>query len=230
MGTPVPGILGPRPGIVVGMPAEARALAGLGRTVCADGRPDRAEALARDLVREGCTPLVSAGVCGGLDPALAPGDLIAGTGVVSENGAAFPAATDLHTACVAAAQAAGLAVRCGPLIGVDKPAVTAAGKAALRAHADGVDMESLGVARAATALAVPLVILRVVADPAGRSLPWPARADLAEDGSPRVLTILARLAVTPWSLPGLVALGRDMARATRTLRRLPDILVRPDHR
>ena len=212
------------------MPAEARALTELGRTVCAGGRPDRAEALARDLVREGCTPLVSAGVCGGLDPALAPGDLIAGTCVVSEDGAAFPAAPDLRKACATAAEAAGLTVRCSPLAGVDRPAVTAADKAALRARADGVDMESLGVARAATALAVPLVVLRVVADPAGRTLPWPARADLAEDGSPRVMTVLARLAVTPWSLPGLIALGRDMATATRTLRQLPDVLVSSDRR
>ena len=212
------------------MPAEARALAGLGRAVCAGGRPDRAEALARYLVREGCTPLISAGVCGGLDPTLAPGDLIVGTGVVSGDGAVFPAAPDLQQACAAAAQAAGLAVRSGPVVGIDRPAATADDKAALRALADGVDMESLGVARAAAALAVPLVVLRVVADPAGRTLPWPARADLAADGSPRLLTVLARLAVTPWSLPGLVALGRDMASATRTLRQLPGTLVRSDLR
>ena len=227
MAVPAPAVLGTRAGIVVGMRAEARALAGLGRTVCAGGRQDRAEALARALVRDGCTPLVSAGVCGGLDPGLPAGTLIVGTRVVSRDGTAYPASPVLQESCATTADAAGLDVRSGPVIGVDKAATTRDEKAALRATADGVDMESLGVARAAAALDIPLVVLRVVADPAGRSLPWPARADLAEDGSPRLLAVLARLALTPWSLPGLIALGRDMAAATRTLRQLQGALVSP---
>ena len=224
MDRPVRGTLGPLPGIVVGMPAEARALADLGPTVCAGGRQARAEALARDLAQDGCTTLVSAGVCGGLDPNLAPGTLVVGTQVVSGDGATYPVTPALQERCAAMARDAGLAVHCGPVIAVDRPVVTADEKAAFRSVADGVDMESLGVARASASLDLPLVILRVVADPAGRSLPWPARADLAEDGSPRLSTVLTRLALTPWSVPGMVALGRDMALAMRTLRRLPDIL------
>ena len=90
------GNLTPVLGIVCGMVSEVRALGrwaddpriGIG---ISGARPGRAEAEARRLVAEGCRALVSWGVAGGLDPALAPGDLVIPAEIVAENGGGWPA-------------------------------------------------------------------------------------------------------------------------------------------
>src|SRR5579859_7795360 len=68
-------------GIVVGMQTEAALLAPGSMIVCTGGRPAKAEQLARYLLEAGAEGLVSFGVAGGIDPRLAPGDLVIGTEV-----------------------------------------------------------------------------------------------------------------------------------------------------
>jgi len=115
-------------------------------------------------------------------------------------------------------------MRCviAPIVGSDTPVAAAAAKAALFAatQAVAVDMESHGVARAAAETGVPLAVLRVVADPADRAIPWAAMAGMAPDGSVRPAAVLGRLILRPWEVPALVRLARDSRQAHAALGRV----------
>ena len=63
--------------VVVGMRREARIVGPRARVLI--GRHEIGDALSN-----GATGLLSFGICGGLDPALRVGDLVVGTGVVTE--------------------------------------------------------------------------------------------------------------------------------------------------
>jgi nucleoside phosphorylase len=101
------------------MAAEARALGPWARdarvvVAVSGGRPDRAEAAARGLVQQGVRALLSWGIAGALDPALAPGALILPDRVVCPDGSVRGLASLFAAAApAAAASAAGQASRHG---------------------------------------------------------------------------------------------------------------------
>ena len=97
-----------------------------------------------------------------------------------------------------------------------KDLFTASGAAA-------VDMESLALARAASAAGLPFLALRAVADPAQRGLPSAALAPLTSDGRPQPHLVAGRLALRPWELPALMRLASDARRAERSLAKLPSL-------
>lgn len=107
--------------------------------------------------------LLSTGFCGGLDPALRPGDVfIAGEIIDAATGARFPA-LPLRD-CPQA--------RHGLLWSQDHVASSAEEKAQIRrSGADAVDMEAAAVAAEAERRRVPFFCVRVVSDGAGSSLP-----------------------------------------------------------
>lgn len=199
-------------GLVTGLAAEARIAAPLGPTLPGGGTSHGAEAAARRLVRAGARALVSFGLAGGLDPALAPGTLL------------IPA--EIYDDEVIYPCDAGLASRWGSLSGrllASRVAiVTAAEKARLFATtgALAVDMESGAVARVAREFNLPFACLRAVCDPAARTLPHAAQVALDPSGRISPRRLLASLARAPGQIPDLLALGRDAAAARRTLRGL----------
>src|SRR5262245_2054020 len=70
--------------VVTGMAAEARLASGPGvTTVLAGGNPARLRSLLRGRVQPDCRAVISIGIAGGLDPSLAPGDVIVATGVAA---------------------------------------------------------------------------------------------------------------------------------------------------
>ena len=76
-----------KPGIVVGLAAEARVARPLGWPIAiGGGTVAGAEAAAERLVREGVTALVSFGIAGGLDPALRPGTIVVPQEVLMDDG------------------------------------------------------------------------------------------------------------------------------------------------
>ncbi len=110
----------------------------------------------------------------------------------------------------------------GAIAGRDEILARPAAKERVR-HATGavaVDMESHGVARAAAGRKLPFLALRLVLDPASLALPWSAEAGLAPDGRARLWPVLGRLALRPWELPALLALGRANDAALEALGRL----------
>ena len=80
----------PRLGIVTGLAAEAR-IAGCfqGIVAVAGASPARASAQASALIDRGIDGLVSFGVAGGLNPALAPGTVVIAGQVLAPDGTRF---------------------------------------------------------------------------------------------------------------------------------------------
>ncbi|MDQ0470576.1 phosphorylase family protein [Labrys wisconsinensis] len=209
----------PRVIALCGMRAEARLAGGPGvLAVCGGGRAELARArLTAALAEGGAAGLVSFGIAGGLDPALAPGTLVLAAWV------AGPASRrEADSAWLAAlAQACPGALVAG-VAGRDEAAATAAAKRSLAAAsgAAAVDMESHVVAEIAADRGLPFAVIRAVADPAAASLPPAALAGLRPDGRPDIAGVLAALAASPRQLPGLIAAARQAQRALASLGRV----------
>jgi adenosylhomocysteine nucleosidase len=205
------GVAAHRIGIVVGMTAEARLVGGTGCAVAVGGGlPLGARRVAQRLVDDGAIALVSFGLAGGLDPALAAGALLAPRAVLSQG---------RRIACDAGLRSrlSGEGIPC--LLAGDAVVASAAEKRRLwrETGAGAVDLESGGVAEVATAAGLPFAVLRAVCDPAGRDLPRAATEALDEEGRIAPLRMAAILVRDPRQVLGLVALGRDVARARRAL-------------
>lgn len=210
----------PRIGVIAGLKSE---LAELGqswphaRFFAAGGSAARAAQAAMAMDAD---VLISIGLAGGLDPALACGDVVVATAVIAADGASFP--TDREWRAHAAHDLAGVGGPvAAPVYGSDVAITSVAEKAALlKTGAVAVDMESHGVARAAAARNLPLLVLRVIADPADRAIPLCALGGMAPDGSTPALPVLGALLLRPWEIPAIARLARDSRRAHRTLGRV----------
>lgn len=210
-------------GVVTGLAAEAEVLRGAGvaaRVRCGGSSPERAGQAARQLVAEGATALLSFGIAGSLVSIVQPGQIVLAEEVVLPDGRRLPCAGRWHAAL--AERLAGLPVKLhgGAIAGSDQPVCAAAAKHALRQHtgAKAVDMESHAVAEAAFEMAVPVLVLRAIADPVDQSVPAFAMAGVDEEGHTRTLPVLAGLLRHPWALPDLLRLGRHFATALTGLR------------
>ena len=114
--------------------------------------------------------VVSAGVCGGLDPALARGDLVLPVSVVGPSGETLKVTPSHHRLAV---ERAGGSVHTGLLVTTRDVVATPEAKAALRARTGGVavDMESALILGAAAAAGCPSLVVRGVSDGATEALP-----------------------------------------------------------
>ena len=118
--------------------------------------------------------VVSAGVCGGLDPALSVGDLVVPDAVINDAGR--PVAVTGSDAQRAAAKGSASA-RAGIMVTVRRTVATPEAKAALRAAtgAVAVDMESAPILEAAAAHGCSSLVVRAVSDDARDTMPDKAR-------------------------------------------------------
>ncbi|SDD70575.1 Phosphorylase superfamily protein [Massilia sp. PDC64] len=157
--------------------------------------------------------IISFGCAGGLDPALASGDCVVATSVLTPEGIIATDA-DWSRAMLDRLPGAHPAL----LAGVDAPLATPAAKAALwrDAGAAAVDMETHAAALAARRHGLPFAACRVVLDPAWRSVPAAALAGL-DTGA--VWPVLRSLAGAPWQIAAVCALARDAWVARRALLR-----------
>jgi hypothetical protein len=80
------------------------------------------------------------------------------------------------------------------------------------------DMESHVAARVAARAGRPYAALRVVCDPAQRTVPRSAVAGMRPDGKVHPVAVLASLMRHPAELPALLALASEARSAMRTLR------------
>jgi hopanoid-associated phosphorylase len=209
--------------VVCGLAFEAAIAAGPGVvTVCGPGPRRVLEAIDALLAGhvapvQAYSGILSFGCAGGLDPGLRPGDCVLGTGVHASDGF-LPAG---------AAWTRALAERLpqlsqGPLAGLDTPLGARADKEGLWRDrgARTVDMESHAAALAAQRYGLPFAALRVVLDPAWRSLPPSALAAMRDDGGTDLAALLRALAGRPGDIVPLTALALDAWHARRTLRRV----------
>jgi hypothetical protein len=205
-----PGVL-----VVCGMPFEAAIADGPGVTsVCGPGPWRVAQRLHGMLDGPGdWAGIVSFGCAGGLDPALACGDCVVATAVLTPDGLV---ATDPDSSRALLDRLPG--ARPGLLAGADAPLATPAAKAALwrDAGAAVVDMETHAAALAARRHGLPFTACRVVLDPAWRTVPAAALAGLDAGGVSPELCALAR---APGQIASVCALAGEAWVARRSLLR-----------
>ncbi len=205
-----------RLGVVTGLALEATTFR---RAWGADAPPVRAApgaaaaAAARALLADGATALLSFGTAGGLDPALAPGDLVVPASIESSQGQAVLRG--------APSLARSLGATPGPLLSVDAPLLDPVAKreARQRYAAAAVDMESARVVRVAHEAGVPALVVRAIADPAQRRLPRLASTAIGANGAVRPWAVALGLARYPSDWPAVAAVARDSAAARASLGR-----------
>ncbi len=202
--------------VVVGLAFEARIAAGPGsQIICGGDGRNLAETISR-AIAGGCRGLLSFGVAGGLDPALAPGTCVIGSAVLAGQ---QRMAMD-HRWSQRLLQTIPDPVH-GALLGVPAPVATPEAKRALylRTGAVAVDMESHIVAKIAAAHGVPMAAIRVITDPAVRAIPMAGLVAMRPNGTIDVGAVLCSLMKKPRDLAGLMRLALDARAARATLRR-----------
>jgi hypothetical protein len=216
--------------IISGLAAERRKIRAPGvATLVGAGRADRLAADLETAIAQGARRLLSFGVAGGLAPHLEPGDLIIGRNLIDDarRSSCDPAWTAAIRERLDRA-ADNLAVRAffADVAHADAPVADPIDKATLHiaSGADVVDMESAVVARAAERHGLPFAILRVVVDPAHRSLPPVALVALRADGGLDLAGALGALIRDIGQLAGLARLALDARRAFLALSRARALL------
>jgi len=174
---------------------------------------------ARRLVAAGVRALLSWGMAGGLDPALAAGTLLLPREVASPEGELLPTAADWHQR-LSDALAASHPVCCGTLLTCREAIGSAADKASAfrQTAAAAVDMESFAVAQVAASHRLPFLAVRAIVDTATDDVPRTilAAATAGAEGVPlrRLMVALAR---APEDLLPLLRLARRFRAASRAL-------------
>ncbi len=197
--------------IVTGLQQEARIAAGPGMTViCSSSDPKQLRGLLRVFDPSGIRGIVSFGVAGGLDPTLESGDVILATEVVTGTHRWQAATPGLDRKRVVE----------GVLAGSEHIVVSTQSKADLRrvTGASAVDMESHIAADYATENGLPFAALRVVADPASRTLPEVAVNAITPDGRINPWKVMRGVVSKPHAIPDLMRTARDFNRAIAGLR------------
>jgi hopanoid-associated phosphorylase len=203
-------------GILCGLHDEAKiakTIAGA-KVACAAAVPQKARALAEDLVKQGATSLMSFGVAGALDSSLPVGALVVGTHVLSKDG---------RWSCDAAlgnvlAKQLPQALR-GDVWGSETLVPTGAEKIGLNKMSGCiiVDMESQCAAEVAAKANLPLAVVRVVCDTANHNVPPLVMAAINPDGSTNYKNVLRGILREPFQLIDLIKVGRSMALAMKVL-------------
>ena len=175
--------------------------------------------------------VISIGIAGGLSPDFAPGRVVIGTEVVAGSERYSTDADWMQRLWKTIPHS-----RPGIVAGTDAVIAHRPDKTKLyeQTGAVAVDMESHIAARAAAAHNLPFAVLRVICDPADRTLPPAALVGMKPDGSIDYEAILRSVISHPQQLLSLLYLVRDSAIAFRTLLRcrnfLGDGLAGPDLR
>jgi len=171
------------------------------------------------LDRFDCRALMLCGVAGGLDPSFRSGDVVVATEVLSGD-ARWAAGLSLSDDLIDKLTSGRRRVVRGSLAGAEEVVTGRSCKAALHSEtgAAAVDMESHIAAAYAAENELPFAALRVIADPASRTLPALARSAIKPNGEIDLRRILGGLARNPKALRALVSTGLDFNRALKSLR------------
>jgi hopanoid-associated phosphorylase len=212
--------------MVTGLAKEMRIARGPGfRVIASGGAPERLRRALAARVEPGCRAVLSFGIAGGLDPKLAPGDVVIATGVVAD-GRRWPAHAAFAEGLASSLISGGITTRLADIAGVDEPVLDAATKASMRSRtgAAAVDMESHVASDFARRHGLIFTALRIICDPAARTLPPLVAQAFRADGSIDHLAMLSGLLRRPAQLPALTRLAAEARTSFRALRRCRDLL------
>ena len=185
----------------------------------------RAYDAARSALASGASALISWGVAGGLVPGLAPGTIVLPEQVLTADGEAFVADSRWRVEICRALRPM-LPVHDGNLF--DTPTILRTCEA--KAHAASIsgalaaDMESAAVGRAARGAGKPFIVLRVILDALGDTLPWGVEQWIDGAGNRRPMAALGSV-LRPADWPDLIRLSRRYGRARRTLTESAQVLA-----
>jgi hopanoid-associated phosphorylase len=201
----------------VGLDFEARIAAAPGVQVVCRTAGKELEEIADTAVRQGYRGLISFGVAGGLASHLRAGDWVVASSIRE-------AQTVRATDAVWSRKLLGLidgAIH-APILGVDSPVAEPAKKRELyrTTGAAVVDMESHVVARVADQHKLAFAALRVVVDPAHRTVPPAALINMRPDGRPNVPAMLRNIAARPSQLSRLARIAVDAFTARAAMNRV----------
>jgi len=205
----------------VGMGFEAKIAAGPGvLVVCRDSRRDLANVIA-SAVHQGYRGVISFGVAGGLAANLRTGDWVVASTVLDAH---VPHATDAVWSSSLLATIPGATY--APILGVDAPVAEPGIKRQLHmtTGACAVDMESHVVVRLAAAHGLAFAAVRVIIDPAERTIPPAALLGMRADGSANAWAVLRDLAARPSQFLSLIRLAVDSFAARAELLRVRRLL------
>ncbi len=212
--------------MVTGLAKEMRLAKGPGLiAVASGGDTQRLRALLTARPVPGYRAVLSFGIAGGLDPSLSAGDVIVATGVVAGE-KRWPTHPLLADSLVRSLASGGINVRRADIAGVDAPLLDAEtkAKARLQTGAAAVDMESHVASAFAARNGLMFAALRIVCDPATRSMPPAIANALRPDGGIDHFAILADLVRQPKQLGNLSRLAAEARASFRALSRCRDLL------
>ena len=201
---------------ISGLAVEAKVAraAGFSVLVGAGDRDRTATLVLKAAAQTNC--LVSFGIAGGLEPELEAGTVIVSGEVISE-GCHWVVESQYMRRLSDFAHSIG-AIR-GPVLGATSILATRTEKkhAWATTRALAVDLESEIVARTATALGIPFIVLRSIADTARRDLPPASLIPLTVDGKPDLLKVFSAVLRRPSQVAGMIGLARETAIALSAL-------------
>jgi adenosylhomocysteine nucleosidase len=213
--------------IVTGLYSEARIAAGAGMTViCSSSDPVQLRAQLDAFDHTSVRGIVSFGIAGGLDPSLNAGDLVVASEIMA-GGQRFPTARALSEALVEGTNIGRRRIVGGTIVGAEEIILDPRDKVVLykKTGATAVDMESHIAAAYAASAGLPFAALRVINDPASRSLPTLALNALKPNGDICPRKVLRGVARKPSMIPALMRTAHDFNRAIATLRRARSLLL-----
>ncbi len=212
--------------LLTGMKREAACAASDGVvTLCSGANVTHLRLSLDDLKAQDFGAVISFGLAGGLNPTLRPGDCIVAREIVAE-GACFTSDNRLVDALIDAVAGAGRPPVSGAIAGVDEMAMDVAAKTALRSltGADAVDMESHIAAAFAAEKGATFAAVRVIADPATRTLPPLAAKAITPEGDIDQGYVARELIRAPGQIGELIRAGLDSRAAFATLGRVGPLI------
>jgi len=201
----------------VGLAFEARIAAGPGVHVVCRTAESELEKAADAAVRQGYRGMISFGVAGGLAAHLRAGDWVVASAVRESK---TVRATDAGWSRKLLGMIAG--AMHAPIVGVDAPVAEPAKKRELHrtTGAAVVDMESHLAARIAAEHKLAFAAVRVVVDPAHRTVPPAALLGMRPDGRANVLAVMRDIAARPSQLTPLARIAVDALAARVAMMRV----------
>jgi hopanoid-associated phosphorylase len=203
--------------VVTGLLAEARLARQVGgHAIASGGDPGRLETELDRALSNGAEAVLSFGLAAGLEPGRGRGTLVIPSEII---GGSERYETDLRWSQRMRSLLGGADPR--PLAGVDSPLVRSIDKAHLHSATGAIaaDMESHFAARWARRAGRPFAALRVVSDPAERSLPPAAAIGMRSDGRINLTAVVGSVVRNPRQLSDLAGVANDVRVAMQVLRR-----------
>jgi adenosylhomocysteine nucleosidase len=206
---------------LVGLAFEARIASGPGVVVVCRNTERKIASSLNDAIKRGCRSIISFGVAGGLAPHLLPGNWVVASSVIDahQTHQTDKIWSEKMLKMIPGASHA-------PIVGADTVITHPVAKRRMHATTGAavVDMESHLAARLALAHGLNFAAVRVVIDPAHRTVPPAALAGMLPGGRTNVAAVMLDLMVRPSQLPELLRIAVDAYAARRALLRAGQML------